>query len=157
MDGFKIFPVDIWRLLMSDYCDFETKQNLSSCNKRLRGFFTDYQLKERGKWQFYNEQRIYDIEFKKLFISRDKWYVLNNYMKEYNFDQFPYKFCYLLYINNNCISNINIGLKSYIDDDLLKNTELIMAQVYCETIGIALNVLIIHDFDIVNAILSLSR
>jgi len=68
MDGFKIFPVDIWRLLMSDYCDFKTKQNLSSCNKRLRGFFTD-----------------------------------------------------------------------------------------CETIGIALNALIIHDFDIVNAIMSLSR
>lgn len=154
MDGFKIFPVDIWRLLMSDYCDFKTKQNLSSCNKRLRGFFTDYQLRERKKWGFNFEDRIYDVEFKKLYICSNTLCELNRQMVKYDYGKISYKFCYLLYINDNCISNINIGLKSYIDDDLLKDTELITGQVYCETIGVALNALINNNFDIVFAIQS---
>ncbi len=160
MDGFKIFPVDIWRLLMSDYCDFETKQNLSSCNKRLRGFFTEYQLKERKKHDFEEEKRIYDFKFEKLSNSRCFWEYYNRKINDYG--TISKSFIYSLYRNNNDMNLIDemsilefVGPK--ITDINFPDDIIIVKNQTGKSLGMSLLALIIHDFDIVNAIMSLSR
>lgn len=68
MNGFKRFPVDIWRLLLKDYCDFKTKQALSCVNKRSRHLFKECQLQHMESFGFWvKEHRIYDVDFGKLF------------------------------------------------------------------------------------------
>jgi hypothetical protein len=111
MDGFYIFPVDIWKLLIYNYIDdFKTLQNLSTMNKRMRGFFREYQLKMREKYNFGEEKRIYDVDFKKLDVS---YKILRNH---FHFPSFGW--IYLLYKHDNILVNIDIDLKNYLDNDI---------------------------------------
>lgn len=124
MNGFYIFPVDIWKLLINDYIDdFKTLQNLSTMNKRMRGFFREYQLKMRNVYFFREEKRIYDIDFKKLDVSSNILQELQTY-----YNCIPSKFIYVLYKHENILVNIDINLKSYLDDMSYKDVELVKSQ-----------------------------
>lgn len=153
-DGFKIFPVDIWKLIMYDYLDFKTKQSLSHANKRLRGFFRDYQIKEMKKYAF-QEKRIYDVDFKKLFHCLTTYNNKNTNVFSNKNNVLKYNFIYLLYMYDNKILNIEQSLNPYVEEESFKDIELIQGQVNCKS-GEALNAYLKCNGDIINSIMMLN-
>lgn len=76
----------------------------------MREFFKEYQLKMREKYNFGEEKRIYDVDFKKLDVS---YKILQ---KHFHFPSFGW--IYLLYKHDNIFINIDIDLKKYLDNDI---------------------------------------
>lgn len=155
-DGFKFFPVDIWRLLLNNYCDFKTRQSLSCANKRLRGFFHDNQMKRMKLWSI-SENRIYDIDFDVFIESKVYLHFINDvisqsYGEEY---QTKTKFVYVLYKFDNNLRTINyVKLEDCFNLMIVKDIELIQAQTNFG-MGMCLDAYFKNRCDIVNSIMYL--
>lgn len=89
----------------------------------MREFFKEYQLKMREKYNFGEEKRIYDVDFKKLDVSCS---ILQELQTHYYW--IPSKFIYVLYKHENILVDIDIDLKNYLDDMNYKDVELVKSQ-----------------------------
>jgi len=128
-DGFKIFPVDIWRLIMYEYLDWKTKQILSSVNKRLRGFFTDFQIRKRNEYRLRRiEKRIHDIDFDRFYIvCIEKFLKIESFIYTNYVRQLQYRFAYLLYAKN----EIGEYLKYFVPPHIWIGLEIIIRHTKC--------------------------
>ena len=109
---------------------------------------------------FEEEKRIYDVKFEKLSNSRCFWEYYNRKINDYG--TISKSFIYSLYRNNNDMNLIDemsilefVGPK--ITDINFPDDIIIVKNQTGKSLGMSLLALIIHDFDIVNAIMSLSR